>query len=44
MEPEVRKLAEIIAATLLCRELSLGYAILAKEWVKSRDLLGRSRP
>ena len=41
---KVRKLAEIVAATALCGELSLGSAILAEEWVAAHDLLGRNRP
>ena len=41
---KVRKLTEIIAATVLCGELSLGSAIVAEEWVHSHDLLGRNRP
>src|SRR2546423_784491 len=41
---KVRKLAEIVAATVLCGELSLGSAIVAEEWVESHDLLGRNRP
>jgi hydroxymethylglutaryl-CoA reductase (NADPH) len=41
---KVRKLAEIIAATVLCGELSLGSAIVAEEWVQAHDLLGRNRP
>ena len=40
----VRKLAEIVAATVLCGELSLGSAIVAEEWVQAHDLLGRNRP
>jgi hydroxymethylglutaryl-CoA reductase (NADPH) len=40
----VRKLAEIIAATVLCGELSLGSAIVAEEWVAAHDLYGRNRP
>jgi hydroxymethylglutaryl-CoA reductase (NADPH) len=40
----VRKLTEIVAATVLCGELSLGSAIVAEEWVKAHDLLGRNRP
>src|SRR5436305_14893986 len=40
----VRKFAEIVAATVLCGELSLGSAIVAEEWVESHDLYGRSRP
>ncbi len=41
---KVRKLAEIIAATVLCGELSLGWAIVTGEWVTAHDLLGRNRP
>ncbi len=41
---KVRKLAEIVAATVLCGELSLGWAIVAEEWVPAHDLLGRNRP
>ena len=37
---KVRKLAEIIAATVLCGELSLGSAIVAEEWVEAHDLMG----
>jgi hydroxymethylglutaryl-CoA reductase (NADPH) len=40
----VRKLAEIVAATVLCGELSLGSAVVAEEWVEAHDLLGRNRP
>jgi hydroxymethylglutaryl-CoA reductase (NADPH) len=40
----VRKFTEIVAATVLCGELSLGSAIVAEEWVNSHDLLGRNRP
>src|SRR5918994_6123830 len=40
----VRKFAEIVAATVLSGELSLGSAIVAKEWVDAHDLLGRNRP
>jgi hydroxymethylglutaryl-CoA reductase (NADPH) len=43
-EGKVRKLAEIVAATVLCGELSLGSAIVAEEWVKAHDLYGRNRP
>ena len=39
----VRKFAEIVAATVLCGELSLGSAIVAEEWVKAHDLYGRNR-
>lgn len=41
---KVRTFAEIIAATVLCGELSLGSAIMADEWVKAHDLFGRNRP
>ena len=42
-EGKVRKLAEIIAATVLCGELSLGSAIVAGEWVDAHDQYGRNR-
>ncbi len=41
---KVRKLAEIVAATVLCGEISLGSAIVAGEWVAAHDRLGRNRP
>jgi hydroxymethylglutaryl-CoA reductase (NADPH) len=41
---KVRKLTEIVAATVLCGELSLGWAILAGEWVTAHDRFGRNRP
>jgi len=41
---KARRLAEIIAATVLCGDLSLGAAIVADEWVSSHDSLGRNRP
>jgi hydroxymethylglutaryl-CoA reductase (NADPH) len=41
---KVRKFAEIVAATVLCGELSLGSAVVAEEWVRAHDLLGRNRP
>ncbi len=41
---KVLKLAEIIAATVLCGELSLGSAIVAEEWVQAHDQHGRNRP
>ncbi|MCC1497857.1 hydroxymethylglutaryl-CoA reductase [Alcanivorax sp. 1008] len=41
---KVNKLAEIIAAVVLCGELSLGAAIVADEWVSSHDKYGRNRP
>jgi hydroxymethylglutaryl-CoA reductase (NADPH) len=40
----VHKLAEIVAATVLCGELSLGSAIVAEDWVQAHDLFGRNRP
>lgn len=43
-EGRVRKLAEVVAATVLCGELSLGSAIVAEEWVKAHDAYGRNRP
>ncbi|HEX8207068.1 MAG TPA: hydroxymethylglutaryl-CoA reductase [Solirubrobacteraceae bacterium] len=39
----VMKFAEIVAATVLCGELSLGSAIVAEEWVQAHDLFGRNR-
>jgi hydroxymethylglutaryl-CoA reductase (NADPH) len=41
---KVLKFAEIVAATVLCGELSLGSAIVAEEWVEAHDLYGRNRP
>ncbi|HEX4720845.1 MAG TPA: hydroxymethylglutaryl-CoA reductase [Thermoleophilaceae bacterium] len=41
---KVMKFAEIVAATVLCGELSLGSAIVAEEWVEAHDLYGRNRP
>jgi hydroxymethylglutaryl-CoA reductase (NADPH) len=40
---KVRKFTEIVAATVLCGELSLGSAIVAEEWVEAHDLFGRNR-
>jgi hydroxymethylglutaryl-CoA reductase (NADPH) len=40
----VLKLTEIIAATVLCGELSLGSAVVAEEWVSAHDQHGRNRP
>jgi hydroxymethylglutaryl-CoA reductase (NADPH) len=39
----VRKLAEIIAATVLCGEISLGSAVVAGDWVAAHERLGRNR-
>jgi hydroxymethylglutaryl-CoA reductase (NADPH) len=41
---KVRKLAEIVAATVLCGEISLGAAVVADEWVAAHEKLGRNRP
>ena len=41
---KVRKLAEIIAAVVLCGELSLTAAVAADEWVSSHEQYGRNRP
>lgn len=41
---KVLKFAEIVAATVLCGELSLGSAVVAEEWVTSHDQYGRNRP
>ena len=40
---KVKKLAEIIGATVLAGELSLSAAVLAGDWVTSHDSLGRNR-
>ena len=40
----VKKLAEIVAATVLCGELSLAAAVVSDQWVSSHDELGRNRP
>jgi hydroxymethylglutaryl-CoA reductase (NADPH) len=39
----VRKLAEIVAATVLAGELSLAAAISSHEWVSAHERLGRNR-
>mgnify|MGYP006290701567 CR=1 FL=1 len=41
---KVNKFAEIVAATVLCGELSLGGAVVSHEWVSSHDEFGRNRP
>jgi hydroxymethylglutaryl-CoA reductase (NADPH) len=41
---KVRKLAEIVAATVLCGEISLGAAVVTDEWVTAHERLGRNRP
>jgi hydroxymethylglutaryl-CoA reductase (NADPH) len=40
----VQTLTEIIAATVLAGEFSLGAAVVAEEWVEAHDTLGRNRP
>lgn len=41
---KVAKFAEIVAATVLCGEMSLGGAIVSEEWVEAHDRYGRNRP
>lgn len=41
---KVNKFAEIVAATALAGELSLGSAISSQDWVSSHDRYGRNRP
>jgi hydroxymethylglutaryl-CoA reductase (NADPH) len=41
---QVRKFAEIVAATVLCGEISLGSVVVADEWVEAHERLGRNRP
>jgi hydroxymethylglutaryl-CoA reductase (NADPH) len=41
---KVLKFAEIVAATVLCGEISLASAIAAQEWVTAHDQYGRNRP
>lgn len=38
-----KKFAEIVAATVLCGELSLATAVVADEWVSSHEQFGRNR-
>lgn len=40
---KVRRFAEIVAATVLCGELSLTSAIVSDQWVSSHDRYGRNR-
>lgn len=42
-EGKALKFAEIVAATALCGELSLGAAVIADEWVTSHEKYGRNR-
>jgi hydroxymethylglutaryl-CoA reductase (NADPH) len=37
---KAKKFAEIVTATVLCGELSLGTAVIADEWVSSHEQLG----
>jgi hydroxymethylglutaryl-CoA reductase (NADPH) len=39
----VGRLTEVVAATVLAGELSLGSAVVAEEWVKAHDDYGRNR-
>ncbi|CCO46915.1 putative Hydroxymethylglutaryl-CoA reductase (NADPH) [Vibrio nigripulchritudo SOn1] len=41
---KVKRLAEIIAATCLCLDLSTGAAIVSNEFVQAHERLGRNRP
>jgi hydroxymethylglutaryl-CoA reductase len=41
---KVSKFAEIVAATVLCGEMSLAGAIASEEWVEAHDRFGRNRP
>lgn len=41
---KVYRLAEIVAAVVLCGELSLAAAIVSDQWVASHDQFGRNRP
>lgn len=43
-EGRAKKLAEIVAATVLCGRLSLGTALIADEWVSRHEQYGRNRP
>jgi hydroxymethylglutaryl-CoA reductase (NADPH) len=40
---KANKLAEIVAATVLAGDISLGCAVIAGDWVSSHDALGRNR-
>jgi hydroxymethylglutaryl-CoA reductase (NADPH) len=40
---KAHKLAEIVAATVLCGELSLSAAVVSEEWVSSHEQYGRNR-
>ena len=43
-EGKVKKFAEIVAATVLCGEISLSGAIVSEEWVDAHNSFGRNRP
>jgi hydroxymethylglutaryl-CoA reductase (NADPH) len=43
-EGKADRLAEIVAATVLAGDISLGSAVLAGDWVTSHERLGRNRP
>lgn len=40
---KVKKFAEIVAATVLCGEISLSSAVVAGDWVTSHDKYGRNK-
>ncbi len=40
---KVKKLAEIVAATVVAGEISLVSAVMAGEWVSSHEKFGRNR-
>ncbi|MBL4630109.1 MAG: hydroxymethylglutaryl-CoA reductase [Paraglaciecola sp.] len=40
---KAEKFAEIVAATVLAGDISLGYAVIAGHWVSSHDQMGRNR-
>lgn len=41
---KANKFAEIVAATVLAGDISLGCAVIAGDWVSSHDQMGRNRP
>jgi hydroxymethylglutaryl-CoA reductase (NADPH) len=41
---KAHKFAEIVAATVLCGEVSLGSAVVSEEWVSAHERFGRNRP
>ena len=40
---KAEKFAEIVAATVLAGDISLGCAVIAGHWVSSHDQMGRNR-